>query len=112
MKRRIAPLTMLLLAALPIGGASAADMPTVALTIRNHQFEPATVTIPAGVKAQLRIKNMDATTEEFDSETLHREKVIAPGDEGVVYVGPLEAGTYPFMGEFHAATAKGEVVVK
>ena len=39
---------------------------------------------------------------------LKREKVVAPGKTGVINLGPLEAGEYPFMGEYNAATAQGK----
>jgi len=82
------------------------------LTLKNHRFEPATIEIPVNKKIRLVIKNLDASAEEFDSDDLHREKVIPAGREGVVYIGPLDPGTYKFKGEFNAATAVGSVIVK
>jgi plastocyanin len=99
--------TVLLLA-----GAARAEDPVVTITIKNHRFDPETVQIAAGQKVKLVIRNLDATAEEFDSDDLHREKVIPGGREGVVFIGPLKAGTYKFIGEYNAATARGQVVVK
>ena len=82
------------------------------LTLKEHRFEPATIEIPAHKKVKLTIKNLDAAAEEFDSADLHREKVIPAGREGVVYIGPLDPGTYKFKGEYNPATAVGSVVVK
>ena len=89
--------------------ASAEDY---ALTIENHKFTPDTLEIPANTKVRVVIRNKDTTPEEFDSDDLHREKLIPGGSEAVVFIGPLNPGTYAFMGEFHSATAKGKVVVK
>ena len=83
-----------------------------AITIKDHQFEPAEVVIPAGTKVKLRVHNQDATPEEFESYELHREKIIAGGASAVIFVGPLEPGTYPFFGEFHPDTAQGRLRVE
>jgi plastocyanin len=82
------------------------------LTIKNHRFDPSSLTVPAGKRVKLVVKNADPTAEEFDSDDLHREKVIAGGGVGTLYIGPLAAGTYRFMGEYHAATAQGRIVAK
>ncbi len=82
------------------------------LTIKDHRFTPETLEIPADTKVRVVIRNQDATPEEFDSDDLHREKLVTGGREAVVFIGPLGPGTYKFMGEFNPATAKGQVVVK
>ena len=58
------------------------------------------------------IKNEDATPEEFESHALNREKIIPGNSEGVVFVGPLDTGEYPFVGEFHEDSAQGKLIVK
>lgn len=85
---------------------------TFALTIKNHKFIPDSIEIPAKTRVKLVISNQDATAEEFDSDDLEREKVIGAGQKGVVFIGPLDPGTYHFVGEYHEDTAKGRVVVK
>lgn len=87
-------------------------MPEFTLSIKDHQFSPAVVTIPAHTKVKLIVKNLDPTPEEFESEELHREKIIQGHGQGVVFIGPLEPGSYPFIGEFHEATAKGRIIAK
>jgi hypothetical protein len=82
------------------------------LVIRNHHFEPEELIAPAGQKFKLIVRNEDATPEEFESKTLKREKVVKGHGEIVMNLGPLEAGTYDFVGEFHEATAKGRLVVR
>ncbi|HAF00925.1 MAG TPA: hypothetical protein DCO68_01615 [Methylophilaceae bacterium] len=84
----------------------------VTITISNHQFSPAEVSVPAGKKIKLLIENKDATPEEFESHELNREKVIAGNGRATIYIGPLSAGRYPFFGEFNEATAKGVIVAK
>jgi len=101
-------LVVFLLTAAPV----AAQTPPITLIVRNHVFSPARIDVPTGQKIELRITNADATEEEFDSSDLHREKDLPPGREVVVFVGPLRAGTYEFIGELHPDTAHGQVVAK
>ena len=74
---------------------------------------PAELTIPAGQKVELIIRNQQQTPAEFESTSLHREKVVPPGKEIPVFLGPLDPGRqYPFFGDFHRDTAKGVLVAK
>lgn len=108
---RLLPLSALLLAvAVPL--ATQAAEPEVSLIIRAHRFEPAEVRVPAGQKVKLVVENKDSTPEEFESHELNREKVIAPNSKATIYVGPLKAGRYPFMGEFNASTARGVLIAE
>lgn len=103
-------LAALLAAALPT--LARADEPTFTLTIKNHIFTPARIEAPADTKFRLLVKNLDATAEEFESKDLKREKIIPGGKEAIINLGPLKPGTYRFVGEYHEATAKGELIVK
>ena len=91
--------------------ASAADF-EVKLAIRDHKFDPAELIVPAGTKIKLLIENQDATPEEFESNELNREKVVVGKGTITVILGPLDAGRYPFFGDFHQETAQGVVIVK
>lgn len=82
------------------------------LVIRDHKFEPAELTVPAGKKVKLIVQNQDATAEEFESYELNREKVVPPKREVTIFIGPLKPGRYPFFGEFHKDTAKGVLVAQ
>ena len=70
------------------------------------------VVSPAGKKVKLIVENKDATPEEFESAQLKVEKVIAGKSKATIYVGPLKAGEYKFVGEYNEKTAKGVVVAK
>ena len=93
-------------------GAFAAAEPELSLVIENHRFTPERIEVPAGKKVKLLVENRDAAAEEFDSDDLRIEKVIPGKGKGVVWVGPLKAGEYKFMGEYNAKTAQGVVVAK
>lgn len=88
----------------------AEEMPVFELHIKDHQFSPAELQIPAGTKVKLLVKNKDATPEEFESYELNREKIIPGNSEATVYIGPLDPGTYGFFGEFHMDTAQGKII--
>lgn len=82
----------------------------VTITIKNHRFTPSEVKVPANKRIQLTVVNDDPTPEEFESREMKVEKVIPGKSKGVVRIGPLAAGRYPFFGEFNEATAKGVVI--
>jgi len=85
---------------------------TIEIEIRNHLFYPSEITIPADSKVKLILINKDDSAEEFESYELNREKVIPAGRKGIVFIGPLRAGEYPFFGEFFPETAQGKVLVE
>ena len=89
-----------------------AEVPMFELEIRDHLFYPSELVIPADTKVKLVVANRDATPEEFESYELNREKVIMGGTQAVIFLGPLEPGTYPFFGEFNPKTAQGTVRVE
>jgi hypothetical protein len=84
----------------------------VVVTLQNRMFNPAEIHVPAGKRTQLLVRNLDDTAEEFDSTALKVEKVIAGKSEGVVRLPALDPGRYPFIGEYHADTAKGVVIAE
>ncbi|GJL84710.1 MAG: hypothetical protein DHS20C02_04850 [Micavibrio sp.] len=84
----------------------------IILRIKDHKFIPETVEVPAGEKVKLIVMNEDKTPEEFESYELNREKIIRGGGKGIVFIGPLKPGTYPFFGEFNMDSAKGQVIAK
>jgi hypothetical protein len=82
------------------------------LTIKDHKFTPSEVKVPANKRVTLTVINDDATPEEFDSHALKVEKVVAGKSKGIVRIGPLKPGRYPFIGEYHESTAKGVVIAE
>ena len=106
MYRAVVP-ALFLICAVP----ALAEEPTITITLRDHQFVPSEVPVPAGVKVQLIIRNEQATNAEFESTSLHREKIVSPGGQIVVFVGPLDPGSYEFFDDFNGAT-RGHLVVK
>jgi hypothetical protein len=98
---------LLLIAALP----ARADDPKVAIVLKDHQWVPAEVPVPAGVKVELVVRNEQPTAGEFESTVLHREKIVSAGGQVSVFIGPLSPGRYEFFDDFHGAT-RGVIVAK
>ena len=85
---------------------------SIEIIIKDHKFQPAEVNIPAKTKVKLVVHNQDATPEEFESHSMHREKIIPGGARRSIFIGPLDPGNYEFFGEFNPKTAQGRVIVK
>ena len=82
------------------------------VTIKNHRFTPSEIKVPANKRIQLTVVNDDPAPEEFESREMKVEKVIPGKSKGVVRIGPLAPGRYPFFGEFNEATAKGVLIAE
>lgn len=90
--------------------ALAADL-EITIRIKDHHFVPSEISAPSGQRIKFTVKNEDASPSEFESVDFHREKIIQPGREITVFVGPLESGTYEFFDDFHP-DARGHLAVK
>ena len=108
------PTRSVLLSACALACAAAAPARAADLTIelRDHHYVPDRIEVPAGQKFRLIVKNTDGFAEEFESHALDREKVIPAGGTITLNLGPLEAGEYPFVGEYHEDSATGVLVAK
>jgi hypothetical protein len=95
-----------------LGGSAWAQSAQYTLIVRNHEFQPTELQLPAGQKIELRVTNADPTPEEFESPSLNREKVIPGGQTVTIYIGPLTPGRYEFFGDFNPKTARGTIVAK
>lgn len=82
------------------------------LVVQDHAFQPKTLTVPAGERIKLVIKNHDATAMEFESYDLDREKVIVGHASATIYLGPLDPGKYKIFDDFRRATTTGTVIAK
>jgi len=101
----------IVLAGLILAVATNANADNYVLTIKNKQFSPAALTVPAGKKIRLIVKNQDPTPAEFESSDLNREKLVTGGSEITVFIGPLDAGTYNYFNDFNRK-ATGTIIAK
>ena len=111
--RRSGSLLLLTLTCLVVTAASAAGADTeIPVTIEMNRFQPSEIKVKAGQPFVLVVTNKDATPEEFESKELRIEKVIPAGKTLKIRVRALKPGAYPFVGDFHQATAKGRIVAE
>jgi len=82
------------------------------IVIKNHQFDPLQLTVPAGLKIKITVDNQDPTPEEFESDDLDREQGVEGHAQTMVYIGPLKPGVYKYWGDFHPDTTKGTIVAQ
>ena len=83
----------------------------VAISVKDHRFQPGQISVPANRPISIGVKNLDSAPMEFESVSLRVEKVIAPSSEGVVNVRALAPGRYEFFDDFHQQT-RGVLVVE
>lgn len=96
--------------ALSLAGAGVrADETPLKLTIKNHQFHPNPLIVPAAQRQLVLIDNQDESAEEFESDSLHREKLLPAKTVTRLFIGPLKPGTYEYFGDFHPELSKGQI---
>lgn len=104
-------LLVLLAASVTVFTVRAADEPTFHLILKDHQFQPASITVPAHTRVKLIVENQQDMPAEFESFPLNREKVVTGHNKIVIYLSPMDPGTYTFFDDFHRDT-KGTVIAK
>jgi hypothetical protein len=112
MTRNFAASALALLFLFASGLAAGAQQPaSVTISVKNHRFQPAQIHAPAKVPIELRVKNLDSSSMEFESDTLHVEKVVNGNSEAVIRLQPLAPGRYEFYDDYHQETT-GVLVVR
>lgn len=90
----------------------AQELHTVTVTLRDGKLIPPMLEVPANTRFKIVIRNEGRGPAEFESRSLRKEKVLAPGATSFVVVAPLKPGTYDMFDEFHEKTATGTIVAK
>ena len=98
---------------MPIATPAVADDPIeVHLGLEPCKLTPSVIKVKANRPSIIILHNDDDTADEFDSSSLKIEKVVPGKNKGNIRVRALAPGKYPFMGEYHAATAQGVVIAE
>jgi hypothetical protein len=95
-----------------IGVARAQSATEIQLSYKDKKFDPPEINAPANTPVVIKLKNLDAKAMEFESKTLHVEKVVAGSSDAVINVRAQKAGRYEFFDEYNEKTARGALVVK
>lgn len=83
---------------------AADDMPVFKITMKDGTVTPSRLEVPAGRPFKLEITNAGSSPAEFESLSLHKEKVLAAGVTSSLAFRRLEAGVYDFFDDFHSGT--------
>lgn len=110
--RRIHPFILTLLLALACARAARAELPVFNVMAKAGRLIPAVLEVPAGVRFKIVLRNEGRDAVEFESLSLRKEKVLAPGAQSFVVIAPLKPGSYDYFDEFHPDTAKGRIVAR
>lgn len=94
------------------GVALAAPLPSYELTLQDGHFSPPQLTIKAGERFKIVLKNLGQGPAEFESTPLRVEKVLSPGVTTFVVIHPLKPGVYPFFDEFNPQLPEGSILAE
>src|SRR5262249_39587020 len=92
--------------------ATAADPAEIPLVIEKNRFQPDVIKVKSGAPFVLVITNKDRGREELDMLPPGIEKVIPGGKTVKLRMPALKPGTYPFVGEYPAETAKAKIIAE
>lgn len=92
--------------------AQAQQATEIELSYKDKKFTPAEIGAPANTPIVIKLKNLDAKAMEFESKTLHVEKVVAGSTDAVINVRAQKPGRYEFFDEYNEKVARGALVVK
>jgi len=113
MSRPVVSAVLLSLAMIAAPAAARADEePVFKIEMADGKLTPLRLEVPAGKAFRLEVTNAGSTPAEFESKTLHKEKVIAPKATVVIPVKKLAAGEYDFFDEHQPKAPAGTLVAK
>jgi Cupredoxin-like domain len=105
-------LVVIVAGAFSAGSAQAQQAVEIQLSYKDKKFDPAEISAPANTPIVIKLKNLDAKAMEFESKTLHVEKVVAGSTDATINVRAQKPGRYEFFDEYNEKVARGALVVK
>ena len=102
------------LALLTTPAAMAQEAQPLEITFNNGAVSPSELRVPAGTILKITIINDGDGPTEFDSKSLHVERVLGPHSRMVITLRNLAPGTYAFVEEFSGdmETAQGVIIAE
>lgn len=92
--------------------ASAQQLPSFTITVKDGRFSPDRLEVPAGKRVKLVLKNEGPGPLEFENPEMRVEKVISAGVTSFVVLPRLQPGQYDFIDEFNPFTGELKVIAK
>jgi hypothetical protein len=108
---RVSRLMLLALLAAAPAAPARADTPTFTIEFHDGKISPMRTEVPANQQFKIEFNNTGSTASEFESHSLHKEKVLAPNSRSVLVFHPLKPGEYTFFDDFHPASGPKPVLV-
>ena len=102
----------LMLCLLPAANLRAEEEPVFSIEFNDGKVAPLRIEVPANKRFKLELRNAGTTPAEFESNELHKEKVLAPGTTSFLVFRTLDRGEYPFFDDFHPDAPKAVIVAK
>ena len=96
----------------PASAAGAANPPTFTIEFKDGVVTPAKLQVPASTRIILTLVNSGKTPAEFESVSLHKEKVLAPGVTMDMAINTLDPGVYHFFDDFHPGVPNAVLIAK
>jgi hypothetical protein len=81
--------------------AAAEDMASFPVVLHDGTISPERLEVPADRPFKLEISNTGSSPAEFESLSLHKEKVLSAGVTSGMVIRRLEPGEYDFFDDFH-----------
>jgi len=94
------------------GAANAENTFEIPLSYKDKKFDRPEISAPADTPIVLKFRNLDREAMEFESDTLHIEKVVAAGKDATIQLRAQKPGRYEFFDEYNEKTGRGVLVVK
>jgi len=100
--RRLGPVYVLLaLCLLAFPAVAAEEMPFFRIVMNGSTITPKRLDVPANTPFKLEITNAGTAPAEFESLSLHKEKVLAAGTTSSLVFRRLAPGEYDFFDDFN-----------
>ncbi len=109
---KVTCLAVVCFVSMSVVGAARAQSIEIQLSYKDKKFDPAEIGAPANTAIVIKLKNLDAKAMEFESKTLHVEKVVAGNSDATINVRAQQPGRYEFFDEYNEKVARGALVVK
>lgn len=93
-------------------GLRAEEEPIFTVEFHDGKVTPLRIEVPANRRFKLELHNSGSTPAEFESDELHKEKVLAPNSTSVLVFRTLDPGEYKFIDDFHPDAPKAVLVAK
>ncbi len=92
--------------------AQAEDLLAFKVVMKDGVITPDRIEVVLGTPFRIDVTNAGSAPAEFESDELHKEKVLVAGGTGSLFFRKISAGTYIFYDDFHPNGTKLTLIIK